>query len=71
MLHSVLETLAVFGGTLLFGAMMLSAILGLSCIVMAIISTKTGAEAYKERIEYGFFGVSGLGIMAVLLYALM
>lgn len=66
----MLDTLLVFANTLLFGAMMLSLVLGISCIVMAILSTKTGTQAYQERIEYGFFGVSALGIMALLAYAL-
>ena len=66
----MLDTFLVFANTLLFGVMMLALVIGLTCIVMAVLSTKTGAEAYKERIEYGFFGVSGLGIMGLLAYAL-
>lgn len=66
----MLNTLMAFANTLLFGAMMLALVLGVSCIVMAVLSTKTGAEVYKERIEYGFFGVSCLGIMGLLIYAL-
>ncbi|MFT4653287.1 MAG: hypothetical protein ACJA0G_000194 [Kangiellaceae bacterium] len=64
------DTLLVFGNTLLFGATMLAFVLGVSCVVMATLSTKTGAEGYKERIEYGFFGVSSLSIMGILIYAL-
>jgi hypothetical protein len=60
----------VFANTLLFGAMMLSLVLGISCIAMAISSTKSGAQAYKERIEYGFFGISSLALMCLLIYAL-
>lgn len=70
MLNSLLSFLLVFGNTLLFGFMMLSLVLGISCIVMAIITSKKGAEGMKERIEYGFFGVSGLGIMGLLAYAI-
>lgn len=55
--------------TVLSGAMMLALVLGLSCIVMSFLSDKSGAEAIKERIEYGFFGVSGLAITALLAYA--
>lgn len=65
------DTLLVFGNTILFGAIILALVLGLSCIGMAALSTKTGSQAYQERIEYGFFGVSSLGVMAVLVYALL
>jgi hypothetical protein len=67
----MLDTLLVLGNTLLFGAIMLALILGVSCIAMAVLSTKTGAPGYKERIEYGFFGVSSLAIMGLLIYALL
>ncbi|MFT6270340.1 MAG: hypothetical protein ACJAVV_003174 [Alphaproteobacteria bacterium] len=67
----MVDTLSVFANTLLLGATMLMLILGVSCIVMAALSTKVGAQAYKERIEYGFFGVSSFVIMCVLIYALM
>ncbi len=65
----MLDTLLVLGDALLFGFMMLSLVLGLTCVVMAFLSTKTGAEAMKERIEYGFLGTSGLAIMGLLAYA--
>lgn len=58
------------GNALLFGALLLTLILGLSCIVMGVISTKSGAEALKERIEYGFLGVSSLAVMGILAYAI-
>lgn len=53
----------------LLAALFISLILGLSCVAMACLSTKKGAEAIKERVEYGFMGVSGLAIMALLVYA--
>ncbi|MEM0910270.1 MAG: hypothetical protein AAGJ37_04805 [Pseudomonadota bacterium] len=53
-----------------FGTMMLAFILGLSCIIMASISTKQGQEAMKERVEYGFMGISGVAISALMLYAM-
>lgn len=65
----MLETLLVVADTILFGLMMLALVLGLSCIVMAFLSEKKGAEALKERIEFGFFGVSGLAIMGLLAFA--
>ncbi len=56
--------------TVLFGAMMLALVLGLSCIVMGFLSNKKGVEAMKERIEYGLMGVSGLAITALIGFAL-
>jgi hypothetical protein len=53
----------------LFGATVLALVLGLTCIVMAVISGKSGAEGMREKIEYGFMGVSGLAITALLGYA--
>ncbi|MFC3121236.1 hypothetical protein [Agaribacter flavus] len=56
--------------TLKLGVLFLALILGLSCIVMSVISNKQGAAAMQERVEYGFFGVTGLVITAVMAYAL-
>ncbi|MGQ8366602.1 hypothetical protein [Glaciecola sp. 1036] len=56
--------------TLKFAVFILALVLGLSCIVMGFLSTKSGAEAMKERIEYGFLGVSGLAVTGLMLYAL-
>ena len=67
----MIASLLALADTLLFGAVVLSLVLGISCIAMAVSSTKTGPEMYKERIEYGFFGVSSLSIMAILIYAIL
>lgn len=56
--------------TIKFGFMMVALVLGLSCIIMMFISSKTGKEALQERIEYGFLGVSGLVISLLMAYAL-
>lgn len=56
--------------TLKFGLMMLALVLGLSCIVMTFISTKSGKDALQERIEYGVFGVSGIVLGLLMAYAL-
>lgn len=53
----------------LFGATAVALVLGLSCIVMAFLSGKTGAEGMREKIEYGFMGFSGLAITFLLGYA--
>jgi len=65
----MLDFLLGIGDSLVFAAMILALILGVSCIVMAFISNKSGAEALKERIEYGFMGISGLAITGLLAYA--
>jgi hypothetical protein len=49
----------------LFGATAVALVLGLSCIVMAFLTGKT----LREKIEYGFMGVSGLAITFLLAYA--
>ncbi len=53
----------------LFGATAVAFVLGLSCIVMAFLSGKKGAEGMREKIEYGFMGFSGLAITLLLGYA--
>lgn len=66
----MLDTLLALADTLLFGALMLALVLGVSCIAMAFLSDKSGTEAYKERIEYGFFSVASFGVMGLLAYAI-
>jgi hypothetical protein len=58
-----------FVNAILFAGAALGLILGLSCIIMGFLSDKAGAEAIQERIEYGFFGVSGLVVTLLLAYA--
>lgn len=53
----------------LFAGAALALVLGLSCIVMGFLSEKSGAQAMQERIEYGFFGASGLVITLLFAYA--
>ncbi|MFC4701700.1 hypothetical protein ACFO4O_16205 [Glaciecola siphonariae] len=53
-----------------FALLLIAFVLGISCIVMAIISDKSGQEALQERIEYGFMGVSGLVITLLMVYAI-
>lgn len=58
----------IFSGVL-FGATVVALVLGLSCIVMAFLTGKTGADGLREKIEYGFMGVSGLTLTLLLAYA--
>lgn len=55
---------------LLLGVAIVAMVLGLSSIIMGVITDKQGAEALKERIEYGFLGVSSLVICGLMGYLL-
>lgn len=63
-----MDTLLALADPILLGALLLTLALGVTCIAMAIMSNKSGAEVYKERIEYGFFGVTCFGFMGLLAY---
>lgn len=54
---------------LLFGATIVALVLGLSCIIMAFLTGKSGVDGVREKIEYGFLGVSALAITGLLAYA--
>ncbi|MCU7553745.1 hypothetical protein OCL06_03925 [Alteromonas sp. ASW11-19] len=55
---------------IMFGVMLLAFTLGVSCIIMGFLSSSTGQKAMQEKIEYGFFGVSGLVLCMLLGYGL-
>lgn len=56
---------------ILFGVALIAFVLGLSSIIMGtFLTSKTGGEGMQEKIEYGFFGVSGLVVCLVMAYAL-
>lgn len=55
---------------LAFGGALLALVLGLTCVIMAFLSSETGEAGMKEKVEYGFFGVSGIILTALLAYAL-
>lgn len=57
--------------SLTFGVLILTLVLGLSCIVMTVITDKSGTEALQERIEYGFLGVASLVIALLMIYAML
>lgn len=60
-----------FVNAVLFLGTALGVILGLTCIIMAVISDAKGPELLKERVEYGFIGISALAIGIVLTFAHM
>lgn len=55
----------------LFGLTLIAFTLGASNIIVGFMHQPTeGTSGLKEKIEYGFFGVTGLVACAVLAYAL-
>jgi hypothetical protein len=55
---------------ILFGVALVALVLGLSSVIMGFLSDKTGAEALKERIEYGYLGVAAIAVSALMGYLL-
>tara|TARA_B100002049_G_C15786798_1_gene253123 strand:- start:227 stop:418 length:192 start_codon:yes stop_codon:yes gene_type:complete len=53
-----------------FGIALVAFVLGLSSIIMGFLSDKKGSSGMQEKIEYGFFGVSGLVVCLLMGYAL-
>lgn len=55
-----------------FGAALLCFVLGISSIIMSFMLPTTDAEVrIKQKVEYRFFGISGLIGFAVMLYAIL
>lgn len=54
---------------ILFGFTVLAFALGLSCIIMGFLPSPAGGM--KEKVEYGFFGVTGLVAGLLLTIALV
>ena len=56
---------------ILFGVALVAFVLGMSSVIMGFIGSDGSAEeAVKSKVEYGFFGVTGLVICMVMIYAL-
>ena len=53
-----------------FGLFLMAFTLGMSSLIMAFLPVKEG-DAIRSQVEYGFFGVSGLVLSLVFVYALM
>ncbi|GEA13510.1 hypothetical protein [Alteromonas sp. KUL49] len=62
--------MADWTNALMFAVALLAFTLGLSSIIMSFMTTETGAKGMQEKIEYGFFGVSGLVVCLMMGYAL-
>ena len=55
---------------ILFGFALIAFVLGLSSIIMGFLPQPSAHGAMKNRIEYGFFGVSGIVLFILFVYAL-
>jgi hypothetical protein len=55
---------------ILFGCALVAFVLSLSSIIMGFLPQENSESVMKTRIEYGFFGVSGLVVFALFVYAL-
>lgn len=55
---------------ILFGLALITFVMGVSSIVMSLLPQPAGENVMRAKVEYGFFGVSGLAIFAVFVYAL-
>lgn len=53
----------------IFGLALVAFVLGVSCVIMGFLTPKN-EEVMKKKVEYGFFGVAGLVLSALFLYAL-
>lgn len=53
----------------LFGLTVLTIVLGISSILMGVIPSP--AHGMKEKVEYGFFGVSSIVVSVLLVLALV
>jgi hypothetical protein len=55
---------------ILFGFTLITFVLGISSIIMSFLPTPEGGNVIQAKVEYGFFGASGLALFAVFAYAL-
>lgn len=55
---------------IMFGVGLIAFVLGLSSVIMGFMSSSDGNKGMQEKIEYGFFGVSGLVVCLLMGYAL-
>ncbi|MDP5031560.1 MAG: hypothetical protein NWQ54_16785 [Paraglaciecola sp.] len=55
---------------LIFLLMVISFVLGVSSIIMGVFAQPAATASMKTKVEYGFFGLTGLVLCAVFSYAL-
>ena len=60
--------MGAWGEAVVFGAALVAFVLGLSSIILGVLPQPAGeAKGMKEKIEYGFFGITGL-VFCILLW---
>ncbi|WP_018983759.1 hypothetical protein [Salinimonas chungwhensis] len=57
-------------GAIGFGIGLLAFVLGMTSIIMGFMGGGAGAKGMQHKIEYGFFGISGLVVSLLMGYAL-
>lgn len=62
--------MAQWAEALMFGFALVAFVLGISSVIMGFLPQAEGANGLKEKIEYGFFGITGLVICIMLSYAI-
>ncbi|MGJ8679962.1 hypothetical protein [Paraglaciecola sp.] len=55
---------------ILFTFALITFVMGLSSIIMSLFPQPAGTNPLQTKIEYGFFGASGLVLFIVFVYAL-
>ena len=55
---------------IMFGVALFAFVLGLTSVIMGFMTSTEGGKGMQEKIEYGFFGVSGLVVCLMMGYAL-
>jgi hypothetical protein len=55
---------------ILFICALITFVGGVSSLIMSLFPQPAGMNPLQNKIEYGFFGVSGLVLMIVFIYAL-
>lgn len=58
-----------WGSALIFGLALVAFVLGIASIITALITPKQD-DVLQKQVEYGFFGVAGLVLGLVFLYAM-
>lgn len=55
---------------LIFLLILISFVLGMSSIIMGFVAQPANSTSMKTKVEYGFFGLTGLVLCALFSYAL-
>ena len=55
---------------ILFGFTLIAFVLGMTSLIMSFLPAVEGKNVMQSKVEYGFFGASGLVLSIVFVYAL-